>query len=98
MANGNGMRTVGKQGTLSSLGLDVASKRRKGRPRSTEQTDIQGERRMDLQQRAELQGKLGTETSVGTAPPPGAAEAARTKRKNVKKNGDALRRQGGYGG
>jgi hypothetical protein len=97
MAYGNGPRTVGKQGTLDSLGLDMASKRRKSRPlKASEQADIQTERRMDLQQRAEMQGKMGTDI------PTGDTEQARTKRKNVKKAksiGDAAGRQGiGPGG
>lgn len=92
MPYGNGTRTVGKQGTLESLGLDMASKRRKSRPpRTSEQTDIQTDRRMDLQQRAQMQGKMGT------ALPVTATEQARTKRKYVRKSrylGDAAGRQG----
>lgn len=78
MANGERTRTLGKQGTLQSMGLDLDSKRRKSRSSSPEeQVEMQSERRMDLRQRAEVQGRLGME-----------ANNVNLKRKNVKKNGN----------
>lgn len=49
----NGRPRIGKQGTLSSMGLDMLS------TRSFPQNG-----RMDLRGRAAMQGKMGTDTST----------------------------------